>query len=421
MTQRLSMKEHLAQGGFVLLCFAALTFPFSVAACNIALAGCLITGLISGGYIKGIRHIWKHHRALTTVWLAYLALFPVGLLWSLDVDRGIQIIGRQWFWLLTPLLVEMLRDSSQRNKFFLALSLGLSMHLLFCLAQFHELVTLVDKAGSTASNPAGFIGHTSFGLVYGIWAAFLLHWSMFQNGWLRWATRLVALWAVGMIFLTNGRGGYIVVAALLLVMLWKLVRIRPALKLLAASFAVIIMATALSLGPGKERIIDSWHSIQAVEKGNFNDTGISYPEARFSLWYAAISGWWEHKPMGIGTGGFAIAANAVKERHPDLFYGGPSPTHPHNMLLQTLARWGPIGVLLLAALFMVWIREGWRSDWHANQRSGPASGLIALTGIALFVQGLTEPSFEQHFPGIFTALLLGAGLAGQEDKPEQSA
>ncbi len=421
MTQRLSMDKYIAQGGFVLLCFAALTFPFSVAACNIALGGSLIAGLLSGEYIMGLRHVWQHHRALTIAWIAYLALLPIGLLWSLDVDRGIQIIGRQWFWLLTPLVLQILRSPERRKLFFLVISVGLSLHLLFCLAQFYGLVTLIDKPGSTASDPAGFIGHTSFGLVYGLWAALLLHWSMFLNSWQRWATRLLALWAVGMVFLTNGRGGYLVVAALLLVMLWKLVPIRPYQKLAVALFTVLIMATTLSLGPGKERILDSWHSIQALEKGNFKDTAGSYPEARFSLWYAASLGWWEHMPMGVGTGGFAIAADAVKEQHPDLFYGGPSPTHPHNMLFQALSRWGPIGVLLLVALFVVWIREGWRSDWHSNLSSGPASGLIALTGIALFVQGLTEPSFEQHFPGIFTVLLLGAGLAAQHDKSEPSA
>ncbi|OIO70385.1 MAG: hypothetical protein COW19_08830 [Zetaproteobacteria bacterium CG12_big_fil_rev_8_21_14_0_65_55_1124] len=407
MANSLSIKDRIEQGEVVLLCIAALTFPFSVAACNIALGTCLIIGLLNGDYIAGLRHVWQHHRSLSIAWMAYLALFPIGLLWSLDVDRGLQIIGRQWFWLLTPLVIQLLGSTDRRRLFFLALSAGLSLHLVFCVAQFYGLVTLIGKGGSTATNPTGFIGHTSFGLVYGIWAAFLVHWSLFLNGWQRWTTRLLALWAVGMIFLSSGRGGYLVVAVLLLVMLWKLVRVRPLLKLGAASLAILAMAALLTIGPGKERIISSWNSFQAMEKGNFRN-----PEARWSLWYAAILGWQQHMPLGVGTGGYHVAADVIKEQHPDLFYGGlgSSPAHPHNMLLQALTRWGPLGMLLLAALFFLWIREGWRCDWH----SGPASGLIALTGIALFVQGLTEPSFEEHFPGILAVMLLGAGLAARQ-------
>jgi len=414
MLNPLNFKAGMAQGGFILLCLAALTFPFSVAVCNIALGGCLIAGLLSGEYVMGLRHVWQNHRALSIAWLAYLALFPIGLLWSLDVDRGLQIIGRQWFWLAIPLVVQMLSHKVQRNNFVWALCIGLGLNLLFCLGQFLGIVTFIDKSGSSISNPTGYIGHTSFGLVYGIWAAFLLHWSTLLEGWKCWATRLLAVWSAGAIFLASGRGGYLVVAVLLLVMLWRLINAQLWLKLTLSSLAIVIMFVALSFGPGKERMLESWQSLQGMEQGNFQNK-----EARWSLWYAAIEAWRQHKPLGVGTGGFHVAAVTIKQQHSDLFYGGESssPAHPHNMLFQSLARWGPLGVLLFAALIVVWIREGWRSNWHAEA----ASCLIALTGIALFVQGLTQPSFEEHFPGILTTLLLGAGLAAQGSDSESSA
>jgi len=400
------LPESFADGAektaFVLLCVAALCFPFSVAACNIALAGSLLAGLIGGHYLAGLRLVWQRHRSLCIAWLAYLSLFPIGLLWSLDAERGMQIIGRQWFWLLTPLVAYLLRDQSRRHAFLMVFSLGLILHLLFCLAQYNGLVELVNKAGSTADNPTGFIGHTSFGLVYGIWAALLMHWSMFMQGWPRWLARLFALAGVGMIFLSSGRGGYLVLAVLLMVMLWKLIKASTWLKMAAAGLGLAIMVAGLSIGPGKARMLESWHSIQAMEHGNFKN-----PEARFSMWYTAIQAWEQHAPMGVGTGGFHVASAGIMAQRPDLFFGGIPPSHPHNMLLQSLTRWGPAGVLLLGALFVIWIREGWRRDWD----TGPTAGLIALTGIALFVQGLTEPSFEEHFPGVLAAMLLGTGLA----------
>jgi len=406
MLSSLDFKDRTTQGGFILLCLAALAFPFSVAACNIALGACLIAGLISGQYIAGLRRVWQQHRTLSIAWLAYLALLPIGLLWSLDVERGIQIIGRQWFWLAIPLVVEMLRHKAQRETFVWVLCIGLGLNLLFCLAQFLGFVTFIEKSGSSVNNPTGYIGHTSFGLVYGIWAAFLLHWSTLLEGWRCWVTRLLAVWSAGAIFLASGRGGYLVVAVLLLVMLWRLINAQLWLKLAVSSLAVILMFVALSFGPGKERMLESWQSIQGMEQGNFQNK-----EARWSLWYAAIEAWRQHKPLGVGTGGYHVAAVTIKQQHSELFYGGESsePAHPHNMLFQSLARWGPPGVLLFTALMVVWIREGWRNNWHTEA----ASCLIALTGIALFVQGLTQPSFEEHFPGLLTALLLGTGLAAR--------
>jgi len=394
-------RESLDRIAFIMLCLAALTFPFSVAACNIALTASLASGLLGGSYILGARYLWKHFRIMTVAWLAYLALFPVGLLWSLDVDRGLQIIGRQWFWLLIPLAVHILRTPFRRNRFLLILSLGLILHMLFCLAQFFGLVDLGNKAGSSQLNPTGFIGHTSFGLVYGIWATFLLHWSTFMQGWRQWGTRLIALWGIGMIFLSSGRGGYLVVASLLLILIWKMFRARPMVKLASVLLLILCIVLVLSIGPGKERVAATWNSLQAVKSGIYHN-----PEPRWSLWYVAILGWQQHMPMGTGTGGYHVAAASIHKQLPDLFDGGPFAAHPHNMLLQALNRWGPLGVLLLAAVYIIWIREGWRSSWHAD----PASCLVTLTGVAMFVQGMTEPSFEEHFPGILTTMLLGAGL-----------
>jgi len=406
-----SLRSSFGQGGFILLCIAALAFPFSVAVTNIALAVALFTGIISGDFARGLSFMWSRQRWLSIAWLAYLALFPLGLLWSLDVDRGLQIIGRQWFWLLLPLAAHIFIQPARRKTFIQLLSISLSMHLLFCLAQFYGLIAF-GKPGSSADNPTGHIGHTSFGFVYGLWAALLIQQSLFLQNWQRWALRAVALWAVGMVFLASGRGGYLVVAALLLVSLWKLARLRSGFKLAAGILIILGITAALSIGPGKERMMTTWQSIKAIQHGNFQ-----HSETRWSLWYIAIESWRQHMPLGVGTGGYHIAAKHIKAQKPELsLEGNNAPAHPHNMLLQSFSRWGPAGVFLLAALFIIWIREGWREDWHTNA----SSSLLGLTGIALFVQGLSEPSFEEHFPGILAVLLCAIGLASISNKPFNS-
>ena len=414
MKRRAGLRQTLSQTAFVMLCLAGLSFPFSVAAANITLATALALSIPGGDFMRGARRLWQQHRRLSLAFLAYFSLFPIGLLWSPDVRWGAHILMRQWFWLLLPPSLALLEHDIRRKRFMALLSLGLGLHLLFCLAQMFELVSLPGKAGSTASDPTGHIGHTSFGLVYGLWAAWLMAWGLARDGWQRAAAWLMALWSVGMVFLSEGRGGYIVTAVLLAVTVWKFIR-RPTwqkigvLALLAGS-----MALALSLSPGaSHRIASSWQSMRAVEHGDFKN-----PEARWSLWYAAIEAWRLHPLVGVGTGGFRAAADQIAESHPNLSFGGASPAHPHNMYLQSLARWGPAGLLLFLALIGVWIHGGWRVDW----RKPDAGSLVSLAGVALAVQGLTEPSLEQHFPAILAVLLLSAGLAAKaESEKRQSA
>jgi len=285
------------------------------------------------------------------------------------------------------------------------LSIGLAAHLIFCLGQFLELIDFA-KDGSSASDPTGHIGHIGFGFVYGCWAAWLLHWGYLQSAGKRYGAWLLAVFAILMVFLAEGRSGYIIAVALPLFVIWKLLRIRTALKILIAASVFSLLLTALILGPGKERIQWTIQSMQNMQQGNFQ-----HAEQRWSLWFTAIKVWESHPLTGVGTGGYPGAVAAVKTSHPELFLTSITPAHPHNMYLLALSRWGPIGVLLLLALFITWVRSARSLNW----RHTDTASLIVLPALALTIHGLSAPSLEEHFPGILAALLLGTGLAALQN------
>jgi len=393
--------KQLEQTTFWLYCIAAATYPFSVAATNIALGSALGISLINGQFSEGCRWLWANYRALTIAWLIYLALLPLGLIWSPDIHWGLHIVARQWYWFVIPLSCVVLTTSRNRNYILFILSISLSLHLLFCVGQMLDMIDFA-KDGSSAADATGHIGHIGFGFVYGIWAGWLLHRGMLWQGWKRWGSWVLSAWAIAMVFLAAGRSGYLVVAILLFLVLWKLLHIQPWIKTTVAMLAFAVLFAALTLSPGKQRIAWTWHSIQSMEQGDFK-----HAEARWSLWYAAIKAWQGRPLTGVGTGGYRTAAAKIKQSHPDLWYGGLSPAHPHNMYLLALCRWGPVGLLVLIILLSIWIRTGWRLHW----RHTDAASLIALPGIAMAVHGLSAPSLEEHFSGILAALLLGAGLA----------
>ncbi len=394
--------KHLRALDFFLFCIAAIVFPFSVAATNIALAAGLILCLFNGQWIAGAKNIWKQQRALSLAWIVYLALLPLGLIWSVNRHWGVHIIAHQWYWLCVPAMAAIFDTHRRKEIFLLSLSIGLSCHLLFCLGQmFHWIHFVAD--GSTATDSTGHIGHIGFGFVYGIWAGWLLHWGLLHKEWKRWGAWLLAIWATVMILLAAGRSGYLIVTILFGVVVWKALYFRTWVKMGIASCMLMMIITLLAFGPARQRIIWTWNSFQAMERGDF-----AHAEARWSLWYSAVLAWKLHIPMGVGTGGYPVTAALVKHLYPELKYrSNVEPAHPHSMYLLVFSRWGPLGLVCLMLLFLVWTRTGWKENWQLTD----AASLLSLPPIAMAIYGISGPGLEEHFSGVLAALLLGAGLS----------
>jgi O-antigen ligase len=387
-----------------LLCALELVFPFSVAATNILLGVSLALGMVSGIWWAGARHMWTQYRGLSVAMLAYWGLMIVGLSWSADRMWGLHVLGRQWFWLAVPLVLAVLDEARWRLRFLMALSLGLTLHLIFCVLQKVGYVTLVDFGGSNADDATGYIGHISFGFIYGIWAGWLLHWGWKQHGWKRWTSWLLASWAWIMIFAAQGRTGYLAALAIMVVVLGKHWFAAGWRKALLPVGLLVVMAGVLAVGPGKERLLITWHDITAIKHGDIRDS-----DPRWSLWIAAVQVWKDHPVLGVGTGGFPAAMMAVKKSQPDLYYGGNegvAPAHPHNMYVFSLARWGLPGLGAFLALLTVWISTGWRLVWDR-----PESPLMVLSGVALAMDACFAPTMEQHGTGVMLVLMLGLELA----------
>jgi len=394
-----------------LLCTTAVLLPFSIAASNVLLGLSLAIAIITGCWWRGLKSLFHKAKSFSFVWLAYFSLMLIGLLWSPDIDRGAVIISKQWSWLLLPLVMITLDSKLWRDRFLLFLSIGLGLHLLLCLAQsFGVPLPVQAPAGSSSDDPTGLIGRIGFGLLYGIWSAWLIQWGWQREDNWRYFAWITAAVAFAMIFMAQGRSGYLVAFTVLILMAWKLwldrLRWQP---LLAATTVIIVIITVIALGPAKERLQWTAESINAVYHGDFQNA-----EARWSLWYAAWRGWQESPILGVGTGGFPTVAQQIADSKPDLFFGGSSPAHPHQMYLLDLVRWGPVGLLLLIMFLWQWFRLGIRTDWSRENYSS----LIALSAVGMAVHGISAPSLEEYYSSVYAALFLATGLAAMNKDNE---
>jgi len=389
-----------------LCCLAALVFPFSVAATNVALAGALVTGTVSGRMREGGRTLWRESRPLSISLLAYFALLVLGLGWSDDLRWGLHVLGRQWYWLAIPLMVSVMNAAEWRNRFLMALSLGLTLHLGFCVLQAFGHVTGTIAGGSGVADATGHIGHIGFGFVYGVWAGWLICWGCLRQGMPRYAAWGLAGWAWAMVFSAQGRSGYLIAFLVMVAVIWKYLRVAGnKLPLLALGLFLIFMAASFA-GMAQKRMMQTLAGFSAMERGA-SSKAVAIDE-RWGLWRLGLEVWKERPWTGVGTGGFPAAAEATGRARPELTVTSSiRPAHPHNMFLLVLARWSVLGIAALGLLLFLWIRTGWRRDWSEYQ----TAPLIALSGIALAVHGLSSASLEEHFSGVLAALLLGIGLA----------
>ena len=393
----------------LLLCIAALAFPFSVGVTNVALGLVLFVGVFSGIWWQGVKQCWSSSRHLILVLTIYFALMFLGVIWSLDPNGGVRIIGRQWFWLLVPIIAFLLNQEKWRNYFLASLSAGLALNLGYCILQMLGYVE-VTTDGSSFQNPTGHIGHIGFGEVYGVWASWLLYlgWQR-QGGW-RWMLWSYAAWAYVMVFSAQGRGGYIVALSLMIVVIFERFRgHHPWRPIAMALSVVVVVALIFAMGPGKERWQLAWDSLSQVVSSESNHSVESAQRTsigqRIEMIKTSIEIWQAYPWLGAGTGGVPKAVIALGDHE-----NGAQRlqfAHPHNQYLFNLARWGIAGLLIFLAVFYFWLREGWKQNWN----SSIAFPLITLAGAGLMIHGLFAPAMEEHFAGVLTALLLGAGLS----------
>lgn len=189
-----------------LLCLGALTFPFSVAAANTSLTLALLCGLASGTVWQGLTGLWHAHRPLSLAILVYLLLVLLGLSWSLDRGYGLEVVSHLWLWFLLPLVYAISTEQQWRSRILAFLSIGLSLHLVLCVIQMLGLID-IDTAGSGTHDATGYIGHISFGIVYSIWAGWLLHFGWLEQGWKRALPWLLSFWAFAMFLPPRGEAG----------------------------------------------------------------------------------------------------------------------------------------------------------------------------------------------------------------------
>jgi len=228
--------------------------------------------------------------------------------------------------------------------------------------------------------------------------------TRFLGPWVRprglWDLRVgaAALLAAANVLITQGRTGHLALLAVACYLGFRLFRGR--FTALAIITALLALGTA-SLFPEStvvSRLQIGIHEIRDWQPGQ-PDVASSMG-TRMQYYATTLKIIADHPLAGVGTGGFASA-------YLDKTVGTqiPPSNNPHNQYLLVLAQFGPLGLIILLAIFIV--------AWRSARRLPPGETILARGFLIAFAVGNGFNSFLlDHAEALMFAWMLGVLYSG---------
>ena len=375
--------------------------PVSVALDNVLMLAVPIFWLASGHFREKYAIIRNSNTALAA--LALIGLLAIGMLYgNASFLDALDTFGKYIDLLYVPVFVTLFRDRNARkwalDAFVASMLLTLLLSYLLKFGIMHQNAIL----RGFADNPYVFKLHITQNFFMSYAALILATWAFNEKDP---KTRilsgiLAALALFNVLFMVQGRIGYIVLALLLP---YLFIRKFGAKGLAIGMLAVILLGSTAYFGSKEfhQRIdiavseFSHWHPGQASQQSSSIGERMEYYTNTLKIIR-------EHPFFGVGTGGFDQAYASRVANTPMLA------THnPHNEFLLIASQLGLPGLMLLLSLFVIQWREAGRLPAREQYL---AHGLVlAMMSGCLFNSFLLD-----HAEGLFFAFMTGVLFSGKE-------
>lgn len=165
----------------------------------------------------------------------------------------------------------------------------------------------------------------------------------------RYGFGIILFVAIINVLLSASRGAVLALALAFLVM-WIFLEIRRKWSILAGLALTVILITLATVLIMPEMSTERLYS--------FEGRGLQTAEMRLSHIPVALNMFFDHPLIGTGPDGFVINYNRYARRFTSNAYQAIT-MKTHNTFLQILAEYGLIGMILLAALYMLTMKRLW--------------------------------------------------------------
>lgn len=384
-----------------------LSIPVSTALDNLLLLLVGLLWLASGRFADKWACIRQNPVAVTAVLL--FAWLLIGMSYAtVPLSERIGMLNKYHELLLVPMLVTLLRTPQERRMAlaFFAAAMGVTLIASYGIAL--EALPSLILAEGMPGNPVVFkrqITHNFFmafaAFLFAVWA---LEARTPGKRVIFWAAALLA--AANVLFMVQGRTGYVVMAALIALLFFERLRLKGVIA--AAVLVGVLFTGAYGMSQNfKNRIDLAVQEAMAWRPDEAQSSSIGW---RLEYLTNSVAVFVRHPILGVGTGGFHQAyaeqvAGTEKER-----------THnPHNEYLMIAVQVGLPGLALLLLLFGTQLRLAAGLP-DATDRLLARGVVLAVATGSLFNSFLLD-----HAEGLFYAWASGVLFSALGQRPPGGA
>ncbi len=371
-----------------LLISLAFLMPLTVSGANTIIVIICFLWLFSGDYKAKYNQIMSSKLMIASI--VFYCLHVIGMLWTEDLQWGLHILHKMWYFLLLlPILFNIVQRkyiNYYLNSFLLAIALT---EIVSYLVWF-EIIPPFNKA--SVGDPTPFMDHISYNPILTL-AIYLVYYNMFiktnLNAIKFFFYSFFALTMTINMFITGGRAGQVMYFAMLIILFFQFFnneKIKPIFAVLVI-IPLIFFAAYQSSHIFHQRVNDA--IINTIDYDPYEKNSVG-ERITFS-----INSWEvikENPIIGIGTGDFPSEYKKINQINTPLM---SSTTNPHNMYILITMQLGLIGLASMLSIFYYQIQQ----SFYSSNR------FIKDLGIALPLMFLVIMWSDSYLLGHYTTLM----------------
>lgn len=378
-----------------------LSVPISVAFDNVLLALILLGALFS---LPAVSRIALQHPVARAAMLLFVMLLFAMFYGGTPVREALSILAKYADLAFIPVFIWLLSDETVRRRARRAFIVAMGITLLASCLIGLEIVPVLPwmHPWTDPINPAIFHSHITQNnmMAFAVFLA-LLEWreAVVPKYRVAWLT-LAVLAIVNMLFMVEGRTGYLILFVLLGWFAWA--TFSRAMARRGASWGwrqkgglvLLLLLGAVMSYHGSARLHGRVEMAVAEYQAWVPNQGTTSIGQRLDFYSNTLHIVMENPLLGVGTGGFPSAyehktrgSNVVKTRN------------PHNEYLMISAQIGLVGLLLLLYLFYT----HWRNAplLSTSLERDAARGLL----LAYLINCMLNSALMDHADGLFFAFM----------------
>ena len=371
-----------------LLIALAFLMPLTVSGANTIIVIICLLWLFSGDYKAKYNQIMSSKLMIASI--VFYCLHVIGMLWTEDLQWGLHILHKMWYFLLLfPILFNIVQRK-YINYYLSAFLLAIALTEIASYLVWFELVEPFKNA--TVKNPTPFMSHISYNPILAM-AIYLVYHNIFIKSNLNTPKFfLYSFFSITMtinMFITGGRAGHVMYFVMLTILIFQFFS-KDKIKALVAVLVIIplIFFSAYQTSYIFHQRVD----LAVNNTMNYEFAKNTSVGQRITF---AINSWEvikENPIIGIGTGDFPSEYKKINQINTPQV---PTTTNPHNMYTLITMQLGLIGLVSMLSIFYYQIKL----SFYASNR------FIKDLGIALPLMFLVIMWSDSYILGHYTTLV----------------